>query len=188
MRLLWRPQSPPHHPNQPGPAITTSLTARETAELCRLAAGRRVLEIGTADGFAAVAMALAGAAEVVTVDPHIALDSLETARANVAAWGVGDRVRLEVGTAAQVLGWGNPSYPDGSFELCFVDGDHQRPSVEADAAHAARLVRPGGVLAFHDYREVTCPGVTAALDALYPAGPRLLVDTLFVVPRGLDGG
>jgi hypothetical protein len=55
--------------------------------------------------------------------------------------------------------------------------------VEADAIHAARLVRLGGVLAFHDYREDTCPGVTAALDGLYPTGPRLLVDTLFVVPR-----
>lgn len=182
MRLPWRPLSPAtaEGPWATGPTIATSLTEPETAELRRLATGAKVLEIGTAYGYAAVAMALAGAALVVTVDPHQALGSLPVARANLDGWGLDDgRVQLLVGPAGEVL----PRFRLGTFDLAFVDGDHQAPSVRLDATLARWLVRPGGWLAFHDYGEDDCPGVAQVLDELYPAGPHHLVDTLFVVGR-----
>jgi predicted O-methyltransferase YrrM len=176
MRLPWRPLAPGVGL---GPPIDTSLTEAETDELRRLAKGARVLEVGTAYGYAAIAMALGGATEVVTIDPHQALGSLAPARDHVAAWRVADRVRLLVGVAGEVL----PRFRPGSFDLAFVDGDHQASSVRLDARLARQAVRPGGWLAFHDYREDDCPGVAQVLDELWPLGPRLLVDTLFVVPR-----
>ena len=50
-------------------------------------------------------------------------------------------------------------------DLVFLDGDHRYASVAADLAAARALVRPGGVLAGHDYGNRTWPGVTAAVDA-----------------------
>ena len=51
----------------------------------------------------------------------------------------------------------------------------------ADVEAARKLLADGGVLACHDLGEdCCCPGVRAALDALFPAGPDEQVDTLAI--------
>jgi hypothetical protein len=43
-------------------------------------------------------------------------------------------------------------FEDGSLDLAFLDGAHDKESVYADAIAWRTKVRPGGYLAFHDYR------------------------------------
>ncbi len=54
-----------------------------------------------------------------------------------------------------------------SFDLVFVDGSHARSYVESDSAKALRMVKPGGVVLWHDYRGPRrARGVFQALNAL----------------------
>jgi hypothetical protein len=69
----------------------------------------------------------------------------------------------------------------GPFGLAFIDGDHGAAAVMADVEAARKVLATGGVLACHDLGEdCCCPGVRQALEALFPAGPSELVDTLAI--------
>lgn len=164
-----------------GPVISTSVTAAETATLARLAAAAGdVLEIGSAYGYSAIIMALAGA-RVTAVDPHTWVPgSLPVMEANLAAYGVADRVLILVRQSLPVM---SALAAQGTrFGLVFIDGDHSAAAVRKDVTAALGLLRPGGVLACHDYGEdCCCPGVRQALDELFPAGPDELTGSLFVV-------
>jgi predicted O-methyltransferase YrrM len=173
VKLEWRPVA-----FADGPAISTSITADETAALRQLAIRTKwALEVGSAYGYSAVAVALVGT-HVIAVDPHSWIDGSEAAmRENLAAYGVEVQVtiiRLPSQAALPNLAWGV-----GRFGLIFVDGDHAEATVEHDVTWAVKLLAPGGVLACHDYGEDTCPGVAAALDRLLGPPPEL-VDTLAI--------
>lgn len=176
MKLDWRPVAP-----GAGSEISTSLTDAEADRLRLLAADADVLEIGSAYGFSAIVMALAGAT-VVAVDPHLWLRSYEPMVANLNAYQVADRVDIRRGGCQNIV---PQLIAEGrTFDVIWIDGDHEQAAVERDVALALPLLRPGvGVLACHDYGEDTCPGVRAALEPkLGPPGE--LVDTLAVY-RGL---
>jgi predicted O-methyltransferase YrrM len=170
VRLPWRDLAP-----GPGPVISTSLTERETDELRRLAADADVLEIGSAFGYSAVAMALAGG-RVLAVDPHQQLASYETMLANLGFYNVADRVTIRRGDSRAVF----PELVGAglTFDLVWIDGDHAAEMVTHDVGWAVKLLRPGGTLACHDHGEATCPGVAQALDAWRPYDYK--VDTLAV--------
>ena len=174
MRLPWREVAP-----GAGPTISTSLTEQETDELRRLAAGCDVLEIGSAYGYSATAMALAGG-RIVAVDPHEQLASYETMQANLGFYNVADRVDIRRGDSRAIL----PVLHDQgmAFDVIWIDGDHAAEMVTHDVEWARKLLRPTGTLACHDYDEDTCPGVRIALDA-WKVPPRL-VDTLAVYGPG----
>ncbi len=121
-------------------------------------------------------MALAGGT-VVAVAPHNWLNSLPAMEANLAAYGVSDRVDIWAEDSRSAL----PSI-GAKFDLVWIDGDHQAHVVAQDVANALRLLKPTGTLAVHDYDEATCPGVREALDA-WKVPPRL-VDTLAVYGPG----
>lgn len=158
------------------PLISTSITAAEANRLADLARDADVLEIGSAYGYSACVMALAGARHVVAVDPHGWLASYDAMASNLDACGVAAQVTIIRAASPEALAGLGP------FGLVFVDGDHGAAAVRADVEAARKLLAPGGVLACHDYGEdCCCPGVRYALDALFPAGPSELVDTLFVV-------
>jgi hypothetical protein len=58
---------------------------------------------------------------------------------------------------------------DKPIDLLFVDGDHTEDGVRGDIATWAGRVKPGGVMAFHDYGNSNlpwCSGVKTAVDAL----------------------
>lgn len=153
--------------------INTSLTLAETAELQRLAGGKDVLEVGSAFGYSTVAVGLV-ANSVTTVDPHTGHNSLGVLIANLEANGLTGKVRWIAGRSQDIL----PTFI-AAFDLVWIDGDHTAEVVEHDVTWALRLLRPGGVLACHDYDEATCPGVKVALDKLF-GGPGELTDTLAV--------
>ena len=178
MSLPWRPVS-----FAGGPHLLSSITDREIAKLQQLAAtagttstGGDALEVGSAYGYSAIAMALTGA-HVTAVDPHAGENplSLEQMRANLAAYQVDHLVTILIGTSQQIL----PELDPASFDLVFIDGDHREPAVTHDVQWALKLLKPGGWLACHDLDEATCPGVRAALDRLFDH-PEPTVDTLFV--------
>jgi predicted O-methyltransferase YrrM len=55
---------------------------------------------------------------------------------------------------------------EGQCDLVFVDGSHARSYVASDSRQALRLVRPGGLVLWHDYRGPRIPGVYEALNEL----------------------
>jgi len=166
------------------------LTEIEGRELGRLAEGKTVLEIGSYCGRSTVCLAQT-AEHVFAVDPFDGRatptpgETLAAFNRNVARYGVADRVTVRKGTAAEVV----PTLP-AVFDLVFIDGDHSYESVRADIDAAKTVLRPGGLLAFHDYRRTPgeCdgrwdPGVTRAVDELIGDGGHLLSrhDSLAVV-------
>jgi predicted O-methyltransferase YrrM len=171
MHLPWR-GLPPAEGTQP---VSTSLTVNEAAALADLATGRDVLEVGSAFGFSACVMALAGAKHVTAVDPHGWLNSYAAMLSNVDACGVIDVVTVVRGASPGALAGLGP------FGLVFIDGDHDAAAVIADVEAARKLLASGGVLACHDLGEdCCCPGVRQALGALFPDGPSEHVDTLAI--------
>lgn len=170
MLCPWRDIAP-----GPGPTISTSLTGAETAELARLAAFADVLEVGSAYGYSAIVMALAGAT-VTAVDPHVWLDSYGHMQANLGVYGVAEKVTiLRDGAEAalpRLVAMGR------RYGLIWIDGDHSTEAVARDVRLALPLLAPGGTLACHDYGEETCPGVAQALNAW--RRPDRVVDTLAI--------
>jgi Predicted methyltransferase len=104
-------------------------------------------------------------------------DTLGTFRSTIERHGVASKVSPVRGEAAKIV----PNLPP-VYDLAFVDAAHDYESVRADAALALGALRPGGLLAFHDYG-ARDPGVTEAVDELLAAGAELVarVDTLAVV-------
>lgn len=170
--LQWREMS-----IMGGVPISTSLTEAETAQLMSLAAGREVLEIGSAFGYSTIAMALAGAAHVTSIDPHTNEDSFDALKANIEAYGVVDKITTIEKRSLRAL----PQLITSrrSFGLAFIDGDHRYNHVRYDVSRSMKMLERGGWVACHDYGEADCPGVKEACDELFPRGPTTLTDTLF---------
>ncbi|HXF30236.1 MAG TPA: class I SAM-dependent methyltransferase [Solirubrobacterales bacterium] len=111
--------------------------------LLALATGaRRLLELGSSNGYSTVWLGAALAAdegEMVSVD----LDPgrLEEARANVAAAGLEATVELRLEDAAAALA----GSPDSSWDMVFLDAE--RSEYPAYWADLVRVLRPGGLLA-----------------------------------------
>lgn len=158
----------------------------ETAALMALAAGKRVLEIGTFQGYSAALMAQV-AKVVHTVDWHQGgeelgeQDTLSTAWHNIRL--AGGNVIMHVGKSADVL-------PElrGPFDLVFIDGSHEYKNVKLDVTLSRRLSK---VLLFHDY-SYGFMGVMRAVDELCAetgaqlkpvAGSLVLVDLMASIMR-----
>jgi precorrin-6B methylase 2 len=160
------------------------LTEEEGRELARLAEGKAVLEVGSYCGRSTICLAQQ-AKFVTAVDTFDgrgtagAGDTLPLFQRNIRRHGAGEKVTVSRGESAAVL----PNLPP-VYDLVFIDGSHDRDSVLADAMAAQRLLRPGGVIAFHDYAE-TDPGVVLAVNELldvWGVTPRLVGSLAVVRP------
>ncbi len=129
------------------------LSELEGKALAELAANKAVLEIGSLHGRSTISMAQVAAC-VDSIDPHTGdamagrTNTLESFRTNLAKHGVDGKVRVHVGRTQDIA----PSIPSKTFDMVFIDGAHDEDSVRLDVAEALRLVRPGGVIAMHDFR------------------------------------
>jgi predicted O-methyltransferase YrrM len=134
--------------------IETWTRPQELEKLGDLARNKECLEIGTWKGASAVAMAQAGA-QVVTIDTHTGdpmtgpADTLSIFLANLAKYGVEDKVEYWVGTSEEVL----PGLPEDSFDLVFIDATHTYEAVMTDSTLSYPLLRLGGMMVWHDYDE-----------------------------------
>ena len=133
--------------------IHTGIYPEEADELERLATGKRVIEFGTWHGFSAVVMGRV-AASLTTVDWHHGDDqagveeTLPKYIANLEAYGLRNKVVTIVGQFPNVA----PILARDHFEVGFLDGKHDRASVDRDLWLIASLLdRPGCILACHDY-------------------------------------
>lgn len=118
--------------------------------LARATGARRVLEIGTLGGYSTIWLArgIPEDGTVVTIEAEPAHAGV--ARANVDRAGVGEKVDIRVGRAADVLAAlaseSEAQTQDAApgFDLVFIDADKQSNTVYLD--YAARLTRPGALV------------------------------------------
>lgn len=158
------------------------LTVAEGTELAEMAAGKNVLEIGSYCGRSTVCLAQKANA-VYAVDTFdgrgtaMEGDTFPLFKKNLKRFGVDGRVHPLVGTSAAIL----PNLPP-TFDAVFIDGSHDYESVKRDAELARAVLRPGGLLAFHDCSE-NDPDVRRAVGGLIRAGAEVLrqVDSLVVI-------
>ncbi len=123
-----------------GPAIQVSTdTGRLLATLIEAIGAIRVLEVGTLFGYSGVWLARA-------LPPHGHLDTLELSDMHADAaeeWfaraGLTDRVTVHRGPALDTL-----DGLDGPYDAVFIDAAKAEYTAYTD--HAARLLRPGGIL------------------------------------------
>ena len=109
--------------------------------LARISGARRVLEIGTLGAYSTIWMArgIPDGGRIVTIEAEPA--NARIARANLDRAGVGEKVEILVGRAADVLPTLEGSAP---FDLVFIDADKQSNTIYID--WAARLGRSGTVV------------------------------------------
>jgi predicted O-methyltransferase YrrM len=138
------------------------LTEAEGDKLAELAADKEVVELGAWKGRSTLAMART-ARHVDSYDTFAGdadtgpADTLAEFQANV-----GDAANVEVNVHDFSDGLVT-LYPPGIIDMVFVDGQHDEASAHRDALTAKRLLKPGGVVAFHDFNYVSV--VTAAFKA-----------------------
>lgn len=145
-------------------------TEAERMALRRWAFGLQVLEIGAFEGLSTLQMAMT-ATHVTTIDTfdgrgtvHQATDTAATFLANVKATGLGHKILPIRGESAKVM-----EKLEQVFDLIYIDGSHDYESVKADVDGARKILKPGGLLAFHDYDQ-NHPGVQRVVDSLREDG------------------
>lgn len=117
-------------------------TAELLGVLIRATGARRILELGTSNGYSTIWLADAAQAtggRVLSVD--VDADRVELARANLAAAGLEDLVDLRTTDAGAILA----EAPDAAWELVFLDAE--RPAYPGYLADLVRTLAPRGVLA-----------------------------------------
>ena len=101
--------------------ISGHLQGRFLKMLTQMIRPHRVLEIGTFVGYSALCFAegLDEKSEVHTIEID---DELEDyIRSNFAQSDIGDKIKLHIGDALQII----PEYEDESFDLAFIDADKE---------------------------------------------------------------
>jgi predicted O-methyltransferase YrrM len=165
------------------------------ALLCAMSGARRVLEFGTLGGYSTIWMARAVGAGGHVTTLEVDARHAEVARGNFAAAGVGERIRLIEGPAAEsaaalIAGGEEP------FDVVFIDADNPGNPTYLDAA--LQLTRPGSVIVVDNVvrggeivdassTDDRVQGSRAVLEAM-GADPRLEATALQTVgQKGWDG-
>ncbi len=149
-------------------------TAELLGVLIRATGARRILELGTSNGYSTIWLADAAQAtggSVVSVD--VDASRTELARGNLRRAGLEARVELRAEDAAQTLAGSE----DSAWEFVFLDAE--RPAYPEYLAELVRTLAPGGVLAVDNVRSHEHELVE--FTALIEAEPAL---TQTVVPVG----
>ena len=149
-------------------------TAELLGVLIRAVGARRILELGTSNGYSTIwladaAQSTGGHVLSVELDPQ----RTEQARANLAAAELEDRVELRTEDASVVLAGG----ANGAWEFVFLDAE--RPAYPGYLPDLLRTLAPRGVLAIDNVRSHAHELVE--FTALIEREPRL---TQTVVPVG----
>ena len=103
---------------------------------------------------------------IVAVDPHV-YGTEEQLRENLSHFGMSEVVRPIVAPSIVAAGaW------TGAVRVVFVDGHHERASVEADVDAWLPFLTPGDFLVLHDSTELSSfPGPAAVAKARLRVGP-----------------
>lgn len=161
------------------PRIETFVTLLESYALVTAAQGRqRVIEVGSQWGYSTILLAQQGCT-VCAVDPHRDFNSAAMWAANCRRYGVASKVVPVEHFSQDAL----PQFSDAGFDLMFIDGDHSEALATHDCRQALRLVKPGGIIAVHDYT-IRWPGVLAAVRRELRSLPdHWLIQSLYLAVR-----
>ena len=151
-------------------------TAALLAVLIRGTRAKRILEIGTSNGYSTLwladaAQATDGHVESLDIDPRRS----EQARDNLSRAGLDGHATCRTASAAQAL----TEYPDGAWDLIFLDAE--RAEYSSYWPNVRRTLAPGGAIAVDN--AISHAPELAALNRLLDHDPRL---TTVLVPIG-DG-
>lgn len=155
------------------------LTPNEGKALAELARGKRVLEIGSYCGLSTVCMART-ATHVTAMDyfdgrgtPQPG-DTLPEFHKNIERYGLSGKV---------VAVHPDDELPKSDYDVVFIDGAHEYEAVAADVDKAIRALATAGLLAFHDFKHPSHPGIERVVDDLLLDGGELISthETLAVV-------
>jgi predicted O-methyltransferase YrrM len=151
-------------------------TAGLLAVLVRGAQAKRILEVGTSNGYSTLwladaAQATGGHVESLDIDPRRSEEACD----NVERAGLKGLASCRTASAAQALS----EYPDDAWDLIFLDAE--RSEYASYWPNVRRTLAPGGLLAVDN--AVSHAAEMAALDRLLAEDPRL---TTVLVPIG-DG-
>jgi predicted O-methyltransferase YrrM len=152
-------------------------TAELLGVLIRATGARRILELGTSNGYSTIWLADAAQAtggSVVSVDVDVT--RTELARGNLRSAGLEERVELRTEDAAQTIAGSK----DAEWEFVFLDAE--RPAYSGYVRELVRTLAPGGVLAVDNVR--SHENELVAFTALIEAEP-VLTQTVVPVGAGL---
>lgn len=141
-------------------SLTSALAPRKLRVLLELAAGRRrVVELGSATGWTAIALALSDPERTVLSFDPVAYPRRERYLA-LAGGDVARRLEFVQGPGEQ------GAHRAHDVELLFVDSSHERePTLRELAAWRPRLA-PGALVVLDDYGNPRFPGIRAAVEEL----------------------
>ncbi len=162
--------------------LTTAILPVEAQRLRELAFRNSVLEVGAAHGYSAIVMALAGAYDVTSIDPHGITwlgDTYNSMLNNLEAFGVLNKVVIVRQNSLEAMT--EMSKTGRQFGFIFLDGSAIYEENKDDIRLARKLLSPGGTLARHDYGHEDYPRAKELLDEEFPEGPTRLTNSLFEV-------
>ena len=178
------------------PAISVSPTQGKLLHiLARMVGARRIVEVGTLGGYSTIWLARAVPADGVVVTLEIDPRNAAVAGASVRRAGLGDRVDIRVGRAAETLA-ALVAEDVEPFDMVFLDAD-KRSNPEY-LSWALRLTRVGGVIVIDNVvrkgavvdADTTDPDITGTrrMHEMFAQEPRLLATAIQTVgSKGYDG-
>lgn len=86
---------------------------------------------------------------------------------NIRRCGCEDIVTVIAGESTKVAGF----FPDNSLDFLFLDAGHESDDVRSDLQAWVRKVKPGGIVAGHDYQDCGHPAVAKEVDAFFQVEP-----------------
>lgn len=92
------------------------------------------------------------------------------------------RCKIPIQRCIRILGksWDVGEWFPYQVDMVFVDGDHGTKAVEQDICVWLPKVRPGGVMAFHDYKHPNVPEITAIVDS-FMNGNELIAEHRYMI-------
>lgn len=153
----------------------------EMEKLAELATNRDVLEVGSFKGLSAWAMAIT-ARSVHCVDTFKAnsagqhqMNDFTTYQAFLSAVRRFSNVSHTVGTSEQAS-----SIITSDYDMVFLDAMHTHDHVREDLDRWLPRIRPGGILACHDYGHDHFPGVKHAVDERFGPQSNVIITLMWM--------
>lgn len=143
--------------------------------------GKVGLEIGSFSGESAVIMILSGVTHLTCVDPWAAVTWSKHPMTEIEARF--DRTAGLFKNVTKLKGFGRDVIPKLTvkFDFVYVDGDHKKKGVIEDIGLAMSVLRPGGIIAGHDYARSIWPEVKVAVDEIFGKPEKVYRDSSWMV-------
>lgn len=146
------------------------------SQIIEIIAPKRIFEFGTFDGRTTIHLALNAPDDALTYTLDIQSGDFEFSNDNIyfEKIRVGEQVfASSVGSKIVMLTGDSKTFDFSSFmenvDFVFIDADHSYAAVINDSEIACKMVRPGGIVVWHDYLLIS--DVTKAIVDIYKAKP-----------------